>query len=78
MAAAWSLSRFPDRYDVTVLEAGTEPGGVACTFPLGDASVPVNYGVQGGAQPNCHWLTLGIAIDPSAEVLEQINLVVDH
>ena len=32
MAAAWSLSRFPDRYDVTVIEAGEVPGGVACAF----------------------------------------------
>ena len=45
MAAAWSLSRYPDKYDVTVLEAGPAAGGVACTFKIGegDSSVPVNY-----------------------------------
>lgn len=51
MAAAWSLSRFPDKYDVTVIEAGPVPGGVACTFKLPDGT-PVNYGVQGGSPPS--------------------------
>ena len=49
MAAAGSLSRFPDKYDVTVIEAGPVPGGVAC-FP---ASMHTgNYGVQGGSPPS--------------------------
>ena len=51
MAAAWSLSRFPEKYSVTVIEAGTVPGGVACTFRLPDGT-PVNYGVQGGSPPS--------------------------
>jgi len=50
MAAAWSLSRHPDEFDVTVIEAGSVPGGVACTFTLPDGT-PVNYGVQGGSPP---------------------------
>ena len=51
MAAAWSLSRYPDRYLVTVIEAGPVPGGVACTLNLPDGT-PCNYGVQGGSPPS--------------------------
>ena len=46
MAAAWSLSRYPDRYTVDVFEPCAVPGGVACTLDHNGA--PVNYGVQGG------------------------------
>eukprot|EP01063_Lacrimia_lanifica_P007744 TRINITY_DN14985_c0_g1_i1.p1 TRINITY_DN14985_c0_g1~~TRINITY_DN14985_c0_g1_i1.p1 ORF type:complete len:580 (+),score=217.78 TRINITY_DN14985_c0_g1_i1:131-1741(+) len=56
MAAAWSLSRFPDKFDVTVIEPSRVCGGVACTFEHEYApgeTVPVNYGVQGGS-PNSH------------------------
>ncbi|KAL1525431.1 hypothetical protein AB1Y20_020289 [Prymnesium parvum] len=55
MAAAWSLSRFPERYEVHVIEPGEEAGGVACSLrrSLGDGGenevgVSINYGVQGG------------------------------
>ena len=51
MAAAWSLSRFRDKYEVTLIEAGPVPGGVACTLKLPDGT-PVNYGVQGGSPPS--------------------------
>lgn len=48
MAAAWSLARFPDRYDVEVWESLPDLGGVAstCTVPGGDE---INDQVQGGA-----------------------------
>ena len=69
MAAAWSLSRFPDRYDVTVIEPGDVAGGVACTFQLEDGT-PVNYGVQGGS-PAAHantielMRTFGVEVGPT-------------
>ena len=56
MAAAYSLSRNKDEFDVTVIEAGRVPGGVACTFSLPDGT-PVNYGVQGGS-PAAHQNTI--------------------
>lgn len=55
MAAAWSLSRFPERYEVHVIEPGEKVGGVACNVKrtlTGDdgesVDVAINYGVQGG------------------------------
>ena len=50
MAAAWSLSRFPDRFEVDVIEPGEVCGGVACT--LSHEGTSVNYGVQGGSPPS--------------------------
>eukprot|EP00966_Prymnesium_polylepis_P149733 3458710-Prymnesium_polylepis.1 len=32
MACAWSLSRFPERYDVHIIEPGKVVGGVACSL----------------------------------------------
>lgn len=51
MAAAWSLSRFPQRFEVEVWEALPEVGGVASTCPVqaGDAWDDINDQVQGGA-----------------------------
>lgn len=56
MAAAWSLSRFPEKYHVTVIEPGSVCGGVACSLQHSytgadgqKQTVPVNYGVQGGS-----------------------------
>ena len=48
MAAAWSLSRHPDRFEVEVWEALPDTGGVAstCTVSGGDE---INDQVQGGA-----------------------------
>lgn len=57
MAAAWSLSRFPDKWDVTMIEAAAEPGGVACT--LEHEGQRVNYGVQGGT-PASHQNTIAL------------------
>jgi len=60
MSAAWSLSRFPDRFEVAVIDASRVTGGVACTFEHEQTPgnwVPVNYGVQGGA-PNSHQNTI--------------------
>jgi predicted NAD/FAD-binding protein len=60
MAAAWSLSRFHEKYDVVVIEASRVAGGVACTFEYEYApgkKVPVNYGVQGGS-PKAHQNTI--------------------
>lgn len=51
MAAAWSLARFPENYDVTVIEPSSECGGVACTLDYEGARI--NYGVQGGS-PAAH------------------------
>ena len=68
MAAAWSLSRFPDRYEVDVFEPSSVAGGVACTLKHEGASV--NYGVQGGS-PAAHQNTVelmrafGIEVSPT-------------
>lgn len=48
MACAWSLSRFPDQFEVTVLESLPNVGGVASTCGIaGDEEI--NDQVQGGA-----------------------------
>ena len=50
VAAAWSLSRFPEKFQVELWEALPEIGGVASTCPLGDGSNDeINDQVQGGA-----------------------------
>lgn len=53
-AAAWSLSRFPEKFDVTVIDPAPRAGGVATSIPIRDASgsdakLYINDGVQGGA-----------------------------
>jgi len=48
MAAAWSLSRFPDRFDVHVFDSAAVPGGVATSEDIG-GGLTINDGVQGGA-----------------------------
>ena len=52
MSAAWSLSRFPDRFDVTVCEKKAQAGGVATTERIEVAPgvvCDINDGVQGGS-----------------------------
>lgn len=49
MAAAWSMSRYPDKFKVTVIEAGAACGGVACT--LDHEGKRVNFGVQVNYRP---------------------------
>lgn len=59
MAAAWSMSRFPERFEVQVWEKAVVPGGVATSESLpvlgaeGGAASWINDGVQGGA-PSYH------------------------
>lgn len=48
MACAWSLSRFPDKFDVDVWEALPNTGGVATTSKVGEG-MELNDQVQGGA-----------------------------
>lgn len=50
MACAWSLARFPDKFDVHVWEKETISGGVATSEDLrGEGDVYINDGVQGGS-----------------------------
>lgn len=52
MSAAWSLSRHPDKFDVTVYEKQSQAGGVATTEKLElmpGVFCDVNDGVQGGS-----------------------------
>lgn len=48
MACAWSLARYPDRFDVTVLESLPEVGGVGSTCEISGGE-EINDQVQGGA-----------------------------
>ena len=65
MAAAYSLSRFPERFDVTVIEASAECGGVACTLEHDGSRI--NYGVQGGS-PSAHQNTVELMRTVGIEV----------
>lgn len=48
-AAAFSLGKHPDRFDVEIWEKGSVPGGVAGTATLQEQrGTYLNYGVQGG------------------------------
>ena len=67
MAAAYSLSRFPDKFAVTVIEASSDCGGVACT--LTDQGYRLNYGVQGGS-PGAHANTVELMKTVGVEVSE--------
>ncbi|UJR08567.1 hypothetical protein I4U23_012826 [Adineta vaga] len=52
MSAAWSLSRYPDRFDVTVCERNAQAGGVATTEHIEvkpGVFCDINDGVQGGS-----------------------------
>jgi predicted NAD/FAD-binding protein len=52
MSAAWSLSRYPDRFDVTVCEKNAQAGGVATTENIEimpGVFCDINDGVQGGS-----------------------------
>ncbi len=48
-ACAWSLSRFPERFEVHVWEALPVPGGVASSLRVKNGEVLLNDQVQGGA-----------------------------
>jgi predicted NAD/FAD-binding protein len=70
MSAAWSLSRYPDRYDVTVCEKKAQAGGVATTENvqiMPDVSCEINDGVQGGSSSyrNSILLHREVGFDPS-------------
>jgi predicted NAD/FAD-binding protein len=52
MSAAWSLSRYPDRFDVSVYEKNSQAGGVATTENvevMPGVFCDINDGVQGGS-----------------------------
>ena len=52
MSAAWSLSRYPDKFDVTVCEKQAQAGGVATTENIEvmpGIFCDINDGVQGGS-----------------------------
>ncbi|GLI68131.1 hypothetical protein VaNZ11_012449 [Volvox africanus] len=57
-ACAWSLSRFPGRFDVEVWEALPVPGGVASSCSVKDGKHVINDQVQGGAPSYRHNLKL--------------------
>ncbi|GIL79652.1 hypothetical protein Vretimale_12249 [Volvox reticuliferus] len=57
-ACAWSLSRFPERFDVEVWEALPVPGGVASSCSVKDGKHVINDQVQGGAPSYRHNLRL--------------------
>lgn len=57
-ACAWSLSRFPERFDVHVWEALSVPGGVASSRSVKGGSITINDQVQGGAPSYRHNLRL--------------------
>lgn len=68
MACAWSLSRFPDKFEVQVWEEKEVPGGVATTETIqisgGDRlEVDINDGVQGGAPSYRNLMNLMSAIE---------------
>jgi predicted NAD/FAD-binding protein len=51
LAAAWSLSRFPEKYEVELWESLPNVGGVAstCSVGAGNEQLEINDQVQGGA-----------------------------
>ncbi|PNW72005.1 hypothetical protein CHLRE_16g686400v5 [Chlamydomonas reinhardtii] len=57
-ACAWSLSRFPERYEVEVWESLPVPGGVASSCKVKDGRHVINDQVQGGAPSYRHNLSL--------------------
>jgi len=57
-ACAWSLSRFPDKFEVHVWEALPVPGGVASSRKVKDGKHTINDQVQGGAPSYRHNLLL--------------------
>lgn len=57
-ACAWSLSRFPDKFEVHVWEALPVPGGVASSCKVKDGTLTINDQVQGGAPSYRHNLRL--------------------
>ncbi|CAF0982144.1 unnamed protein product [Rotaria sordida] len=70
MSAAWSLSRYPDKFDVTVYEKKSQAGGVATTENLEimpGVFCDINDGVQGGSSSyrNTILLHREVNFDPS-------------
>eukprot|EP00798_Chlamydomonas_sp_ICE-L_P016265 gene16265-22444_t len=57
-ACAWSLSRFPEKFEVHVWEALDVPGGVASSCVVKDGKYTINDQVQGGAPSYRHNLRL--------------------
>ncbi|KAG2501770.1 hypothetical protein HYH03_000270 [Edaphochlamys debaryana] len=58
ISCAWSLSRYPERYEVEVWEALPVPGGVASSCTVRDGQQVINDQVQGGAPSYRHNLRL--------------------
>ena len=56
MACAWSLAK-SGKFNVTVLESASHPGGVATTTTVKNGA-RINGGVQGGALSYCNMLTI--------------------
>ncbi|CAF2658622.1 unnamed protein product [Rotaria sp. Silwood2] len=70
MSAAWSLSRYPDKFDVTVYEKKSQAGGVATTEHvevMPGVFCDINDGVQGGSSSyrNTILLHREVNFDPS-------------
>lgn len=70
MSAAWSLSRYPDKFDVTVYEKKPQAGGVATTEQvevMPGVFCDINDGVQGGSSSyrNSILLHRDVGFDPS-------------
>ena len=70
MSAAWSLSRYPDKFDVTVYEKKSQAGGVATTESIEvmpNVLCDINDGVQGGSSSyrNSILLHREVDYDPS-------------
>lgn len=70
MSAAWSLSRYPDRFDVTVCEKNFQAGGVATTENVEitpGVYCDINDGVQSGSSSyrNSILLHREVGFDPS-------------
>ncbi|GLC40783.1 hypothetical protein PLESTB_000023200 [Pleodorina starrii] len=57
-SCAWSLSRFPERFEVEVWEALPVPGGVASSCTVKEGKHVINDQVQGGAPSYRHNLRL--------------------
>ncbi|CAF4600680.1 unnamed protein product [Rotaria sp. Silwood1] len=70
MSAAWSLSRYPDKFDVTVYDKNSQAGGVATTENvevMPGVFCDINDGVQGGSSSyrNSILLHREVNFDPS-------------
>lgn len=48
-SCAWLLNKHPDKFDVSLWEKSSHPGGVATSVKINDEGLFINDGVQGGA-----------------------------